>query len=157
MMPGPAFTLGKPCGRLGVQAMNDVNPKVLKLALAHCDTMPFERYVQTMLGAIIGHTFKPLGGHKDGGADGFVDADILEDVSKPTIFFQASMELNVEGKITKTVRRLQEVGRTPRTLYYASSRPVPFIDKLEVELRVHPGSFGDFTERSDHESDGRPA
>lgn len=110
------------------------NPKLVEIALQHCDTTAFERYSQTVFGAVMGPQFKPLGGHKDGGADGFVDGDISEEVERPTRFFQASKEIDVEGKIRKTAARLQEVGRTVETLYYASSYAVPYLDKLEYSL-----------------------
>ena len=89
---------------------------------------------QTVLGALIGPSFKPLGGHKDGSADGFVDLDIWEQTDKPNRFFQASKTLDVEKKIRDTVARLEEVDREVDLLYYASSLIVPYIDKLEMTL-----------------------
>jgi hypothetical protein len=38
------------------------------------------------------------------------------------------------GKIRRTVRRLREFGRDPRSLLYATSQRVPVIDKLENDL-----------------------
>jgi hypothetical protein len=104
------------------------------LALEHCGTSEFEKYSQTVIGALIGPSFKPLGGHKDGGADGFVDADIWEQTGKPNRFFQASKQLDVEKKIKDTIARLREVGRQVDLLYYASSQVVPYIEKLEATL-----------------------
>lgn len=111
-----------------------MSPELVKLALEHCGTNEFEKYSQTVLGALIGPEFKPLGGHKDGGADGFVDADIWEQDDKPNRFFQASKTLDVEKKIRETIARLKEVGRDVDLLYYASSLVVPYIDKLESTL-----------------------
>lgn len=111
-----------------------MSPDLVKLALEHCGTSEFEKYSQTVLGALIGPAFKPLGGHKDGGADGFVDADIWEQTDKPNRFFQASKTLDVEKKIKETIARLKEVGREPDLLYYSSSLVVPYIDKLEMTL-----------------------
>lgn len=143
--------------------MPDVPPKIVKLALEHCDPTSFEKYAQTIFGSVIGHTFKPLGGYKDGGADGFVDSDILEDVIKATVFFQASIQVDTAGKIRKTVRRLKQFNRTPRTLYYATSRQVSHIDKLQVDLseeldlnvRVYDGSF--FEQHANHNDDVKTA
>jgi hypothetical protein len=71
---------------------------------------------------------------KDGGADGFIDADISEEQGKPTHFFQASKQLTVETKIRGTIARLREVGRTPKLLHYASSQLVPHSDKVKYDL-----------------------
>lgn len=111
-----------------------MSPELVKLALEHCGTSEFEKYSQTVLGALIGPTFKPLGGHKDGGADGFVDLDIWVQADRPNRFFQASKTLDVEKKIKETLARLREVKREPDLLYYASSLVVPYIDKLELDL-----------------------
>jgi hypothetical protein len=59
--------------------MAEVPPSTIPIALDKCDTRAFEKYAQTVFGAVMGNTFKPLGGHKDGGADGFVEPDIQED------------------------------------------------------------------------------
>jgi hypothetical protein len=111
-----------------------MSPDLVKLALEHCGTSEFEKYSQTMLGALVGPSFKPLGGHKDGGADGFVDFDIWEQADKPSRFFQASKTLDVEKKIRDTIARIKQVGREPDLLYYSSSLVVPYIDKLEMTL-----------------------
>jgi hypothetical protein len=111
-----------------------MNHDLVKLALEHCGTTEFERFSQTVIGAVVGPTFKALGGVGDGGADGFVDADILEDTARPSRFFQASKQLTVETKIRGTVARLREVGRDVRMLFFASSQAVPYLDKLQHEL-----------------------
>src|SRR5689334_19329853 len=102
--------------------MTAIAPASIQIALEKCDTTAFEKYAQTAFGAVIGLNFKRLGGHKDGGADGFVDADIQEDVDRPTVFFQASKEVDPEAKIRRTVARLRDFGRDLKALYYASSR-----------------------------------
>lgn len=114
--------------------MANVPPSSIPIALEKCDTSAFEKYSQAVLAAAIGHTFKPLGGNKDGGADGFIDADVREDAQKATTFFQASKEIDVEGKIRRTINRLREFGREVRTLHYASSREVKYIDKIQSDL-----------------------
>lgn len=102
-------------------AAQSVNPKLAELALEHCGKTEFERFSQTLFGAVIGPTFKPLGGHKDGGADGFVDSDIFEGEARSTDFFQASKEITVASKIGKTIGRLREYGREVKTLYFIGS------------------------------------
>jgi hypothetical protein len=132
-----------------ITKMANVPPASIPIALEKCDTTSFEKYAQTMFGAVIGNTFKPLGGNKDGGADGFVDTDIREDVKKPAIFFQASKEIDIEGKIQRTVNALKKARRDPKTLLYATSRVVKFLDKLQndltdelgVSIRIYDGAF----------------
>lgn len=88
-----------------------INPALIQIALENCGTSEFERYSQTVMGGVIGPHFKPLGGMHDGGADGFIEAEIKEQTEKPTSFFQASKQLTVEAKIKNTVSRLRDFGR----------------------------------------------
>jgi hypothetical protein len=111
-----------------------MNPDLMTLALEHCGTTEFERFSQTVIGAVIGPAFKPLGGVGDGGADGFVDTDILEDTNRPNRFFQASKQLTIEKKIRDTVARLREVKREVKTLFFASSLAIRYLDKLQYDL-----------------------
>jgi hypothetical protein len=115
-------------------AAQSINPKLAELALEHCGKTEFERFSQTLFGAVIGPAFKPLGGHKDGGADGFVDSDIFEGEARSTDFFQASKEITVVSKIGKTIERLREYGREVKTLYFISSYVVKDIDKQQIAL-----------------------
>jgi hypothetical protein len=141
----------------------DVSIGGIQVALERCDTTSFEKYAQTVLGSILGTAFKPLGGHKDGGADGFVDADLLEDAVKPTIFFQASKEGDTEGKIRKTVKRIREFGRDLRTLHYATSSSARYLDRLQNDLsdelrlniRIYDGNF--FEQRANYSDDAKAA
>jgi hypothetical protein len=136
-----------------------VNPKLVDIGLQHCDTTAFEKYSQTVFGAVMGPTFKPLGGHKDGGADGFIDVDIFEENGRPTRFFQASKEIDVESKVRKTVVRLKAVGRDLQTLYYASSYAVPYLDKVEFSLSdelgiaIHIYDRNFFVQNANHNGD----
>lgn len=82
----------------------------------------------------MGPKFKPLGGHHDGGADGFIETGLYEEVEKPTAFFQTSKEITVEQKIKRTIDRLDEVGRDVKTLYYATSQVIPQLDQMEFRL-----------------------
>jgi hypothetical protein len=136
-----------------------VNPKLVDIALQNCEPTAFERYAQTVFGAVMGPNFKPLGGHKDEGADGFIDGDLYVEVGKPTRFFQASKEITVESKIKRTITRLQEVGREVKSLYYASSHSIALLDKLEfalsedsgISVRIYDRNF--FVQHSNHNGD----
>src|ERR1700722_10634515 len=114
--------------------MAEVPPSSIPIALDKCDTKAFEKYAQTVFGSVLGNTFKPLGGHKDGGADGFVEPDIQEDEQRASVFFQASKEVDTEGKIGRTIKALRKAGREPKTLLYGTSRLVKNIDKLQTAL-----------------------
>src|SRR5215831_1023995 len=94
----------------------EVPPSSIPIALDKCDTTAFEKYAQTVFGAVLGNTFKPLGGHKDGGADGFVEPDIQEDEKRASVSFQASKEVDTIGKIRRTIEALRKANRQPKTL-----------------------------------------
>ncbi len=92
-----------------------------------------------------------------------MDNDIFENTSKPTVFFQASKEIHTAAKITKTVRRLREVDRDLRTLIYATSRQVSYIDKMQIDLsddlncniRIFDGSY--FVKHANYDPDVQAA
>ncbi|MFK7822707.1 MAG: hypothetical protein AB8G05_01015 [Oligoflexales bacterium] len=112
-----------------------INPEQVKIALSHVQGTIFENFVNAFLPSLMGVNFIPLGGYKDGGSDGIQDmSDTWINSDKPTTFYQASIETNVEGKIKRTIARLKEVGRTPKTLYYLSSQKVSCPDKIEESL-----------------------
>jgi hypothetical protein len=143
--------------------MAEVPPSSIPIALDKCDTTSFENYAQTIFGAVLGNTFKPLGGNKDGGADGFVEPDIQEDDKRASVFFQASKEVDTIGKIRRTIKALRKAGRDPKTLLYGSSRLVKNIDKLQTDLsdetgvnvRVYDQQF--FEQRANHNGDVQAA
>lgn len=98
----------------------------------------FERFCQAFFADVFGDRYIPLGGMHDGGADGVVLQYASEVGSRPTHFFQASIEQNPRAKIKKTIKALQKAGRDVQVLTYATSQVVPMIDKLEEEfLRDH--------------------
>ncbi|MFC7053518.1 hypothetical protein ACFQI3_12550 [Hansschlegelia quercus] len=129
--------------------MTELHPGLVALALEKCEGSQFEKFAQTVFGAVLGPSFKPLGGTHDGGADGFFDVDILEDTSKPTTFFQATRELDYDSKIARTITRLRQVGRSVNRLYYATPRTIKLSDraqialsdKYEVDIRIFDGNF----------------
>ncbi|MEV7948003.1 MULTISPECIES: hypothetical protein [Streptomyces] len=106
---------------------------VARIALDNAEGFPFERFANAFYASLIGTTFVPLGGIKDGGADAR-DGEIFQDANRPDAFYQASVEVDAEAKIRRTVNRLKEFGRTPRTLIYLTSRTVKYSDRVERQL-----------------------
>jgi hypothetical protein len=110
-----------------------IDVRLCELAVDHCETHSFEKFVQAFHAAIIGTSFVPLGGQHDGGADGFEEA-LLVSERKPTIFLQASKTLNVHQKIRSTVRRLIDFGRSVSAVHFYFSSTVANIDRVEHDL-----------------------
>ncbi|MGJ3402344.1 hypothetical protein [Glutamicibacter sp. Je.9.36] len=104
----------------------------MMIALGKIQGFPFEAFVNDFFGSLLGKDFTPLGGVKDGGADGF-ERYVSEDSSKKS-FMQASIRMDVETKVRQTVDRLREFGRTPTSLTYVTSKPVKAVDALEDKL-----------------------
>ena len=117
--------------------MKTVDHELVQLALDRVDGDRFELFAQAFMAAMLGSEFMPLGGKKDGGADGAVQAGLYEGKSN---FMQASIQEDYRRKIRDTVGRLHEVGREPASLIYCTSRTVPLLDKeaqtLSNELGV---------------------
>lgn len=117
----------------GVKLSERIPDDVIHIALAKVEGFPFERFASALFGALTGISFVPAGGVKDGGADAR-DGSIFEDGSRPGAFYQASVEIDAESKIRRTVKRLREFGREPKTLTYLTSRTVKYSDRLERTL-----------------------
>ena len=64
----------------------------------------------------------------DGGADGIYES------GNGRSFYQFTRQENHREKIRKTVRRLRNVGRNAKTLYYLTARLTPHIDSEEELL-----------------------
>lgn len=112
-----------------------INPKKAEFALEKCNNgNDFEKWSQIVMASVLGVSFKPLGGNKDGGADGFLSDPISEISDKPERFFQASIEVNLEKKIASTVKTLRDNGRIVSRLFYATSQAIKNIDKLQNTL-----------------------
>lgn len=109
-----------------------VDLRVAEIALGRADGHSFERFAQNFWGALQGSDFVPVGGTKDGGADGF-EADLFED-GTATKFLQASIQADPIPKIRRTIKRLIEVGRQPKTLFYLTNMVVPNPDQEEDRL-----------------------
>jgi hypothetical protein len=106
---------------------------VVRIALDKVEGFPFERFANAFYGALAGINFVPAGGVQDGGADAR-DGSIFEDGSRSGAFYQASVETDSESKIRRTVARLREFGREPKTLTYLTSQSVKYSDRLERTL-----------------------
>lgn len=113
--------------------MDLIKPQLIEIALRRATGTDFENFVNEFFPSIIGYGFKPLGGVKDGGADG-LEEPIHERASTTTTFYQASVQADTESKIKKTVERLREFGRDPRLLHYITSNEVKHLDKIEEDL-----------------------
>lgn len=105
----------------------------VQIALDSAEGFPFERFANAFYGALVGASYVPLGGVKDGGADGR-DGTLYEDHKRSGAYFQASVVPDAEAKIRQTVKRLREFGREPKTLTYITSRTVRYSDRVEQAL-----------------------
>lgn len=114
-----------------------IDQRLVELALEKVGTADFERFGQTLYGALQDREFVPLGGMHDGGAEGFLSAgdgsELFVDGSE-SVFLQVSKQQTSRAKIRDTVRRLRKYGRKPAVLTYLTSRIVPDIDKEEKLL-----------------------
>ena len=110
-----------------------IQADVVRIALDRVEGFPFERFANAFYSSMVGVSFVPLGGLKDGGADAR-DGTIFEDGKRAETYYQASVEVDTEGKIRRTVARLKEFGRTPRALVYLTSRSVKYSDRVERAL-----------------------
>ncbi|MFI8516788.1 hypothetical protein ACIGEZ_02980 [Streptomyces sp. NPDC085481] len=106
---------------------------VVRIALDKAEGFPFERFAISFYSSLMGVDFVPLGGVKDGGADAR-DGNLFEESQRPETYYQASVEIDTEGKIRRTIERLREFGRTPKVLFYLTSRTVKYSDRVERDL-----------------------
>lgn len=113
---------------------SNIHPDVVSAALDKVSGFSFEHFANDLFSALLGANYVPMGGVKDGGADGFHEETIFEISNKPNRFFQASIEPNVESKIIRTLERLKEFGRTVNDLWFITSQEVRYVDKFSEEL-----------------------
>lgn len=126
-----------------------VDPNVIAVALDRVDGHTFEHFVNDIYPRIEGFRYIPCGGFRDGGADGIGGDPIHERETKPTHFYQASVQQDPEKKIRHTVRRLKEYGRTIERLTYVTARLVNnpdavearLSDELDVAIRIHSQKY----------------
>ena len=103
--------------------LENINPELVQIALDRVEGFAFEQFAQDFLATLEGRNFVPLGGMKDGGADGLYVSE------NERSYYQFTRQENHRDKIRKTFKRLKEFGRTAKTLYYLTSRLIPHIDK----------------------------
>lgn len=109
--------------------MNEpVSQELAEIALDRVEGFAFERFAQTFYSALEGRDFVPLGGIKDGGADG------LFECGKDGVFYQFTRVEDHRAKIRATHKRLLEFGRKLKTIVYVSARSIPHLDKEEELL-----------------------
>lgn len=108
--------------------MKNVHPGLISIALEHVEGSDFESFAQDFLSALEGYDFTPLGGTRDGGADG------LYQYGEDRTYYQFSRQENHRDKIRKTVKRLRDFKRDVKRIYYLSSRSIPHLDKEEDSL-----------------------
>jgi len=118
-----------------MESKNNIHPELVGIALSKAEGFAFERFAQDFLSVLEGRSFVPVGGIKDGGADG------LYECGDERIYYQFTIQENHREKIRKTHKRLNEFGRTVKTIYYLTSRIIPHIDQeedlLSEELNVN--------------------
>jgi hypothetical protein len=119
--------------------MDTVDYRLVEIALEYVDGSNFERFVNAFYPALTGIEFIPLGGVQDGGADAFSDRGTFEGGRET--YYQASIEESHRAKIRRTIRRLREFGRDPRSLTYVTPRPIKHIDKEEELLTRETDTF----------------
>lgn len=115
--------------------MTSISPELAQVALEKVEGSAFEEFAQAFLSVLEGRSFVPLGGTHDGGADGIYECGV------DRTFYQFTREANHRDKVRRTVKRLREFGREPKTVYYLTSRLVPHIDKEEDLLSDELGVY----------------
>jgi hypothetical protein len=111
-----------------------IHPALVEAALNRVAGSSFEEFVNSFYPAVAGTDYVPLGGTRDGGADGLFGLNLSEAPQRPNHFLQASVQREFKAKIRETVRRLREFGRTPLSVTYVTSQVIPQLDAHESEL-----------------------
>ncbi len=128
--------------------METINAKLVEIALSEIDPTQFERFSQSFYSAIFGTTFVPLGGLHDGGADGFIEPELFV-TDTQVHFLQASKQSTYRDKINDTIKRLNDYGRSPKSLTYITSKKVrnsdidedTLSDKLRCRIRIRDATY----------------
>ena len=126
-----------------------VHPDLIEVALSKVEGFQFERFVNDLYPLVVGKSYVPIGGFKDGGADAFGGDPLHERNGKPTYFYQASIQADAKAKIRHTVKRLKEYGREVGALTFLTSQRIQSVDKLEADLtdeldvsiRIHDSKY----------------
>ena len=119
--------------------MRVVDHKLVEIALAHVDGDTFEQFAHVMLSALTGIDYVPLGGVRDGGADGFFDLRGVGQDQLAAKFCQSSIQGNHRSKVKETIIALRKNGRDPKSLTYVTSQAIKFIDREQEKLGDETG------------------
>lgn len=133
----------------GTTVETNIHPDVVSVALEKVSGFGFENFSNALFAALLGANYVPMGGIKDGGADGFYEETIFEIQGKVSRFFQASIEPNTESKISRTLERLKEFGRKVDTLWFVTNQEIKYVDKFaedlsekfDVDIKIRDGSY----------------
>lgn len=107
-----------------------INKDSFKFALSNFgEGKIFEEFAHSFLSKVIGDEFIPVGGTKDKGIDGSLR--LYERKTKPTFIYQISTELDIEGKIKDTAKKLMTNNITVNQMVYVTCRKVN--DKNGIE------------------------
>lgn len=109
-----------------------VMTELVEISLERVESWDFESFGMQFCAAIEGTEFVPLGGMHDGGAEGFLDG--VKESQRPGVFYQFSVTSNHKDKVRKTIKRLKEFGRVPKTIVYVTSKIIQHIDNEEFDL-----------------------
>ncbi len=118
--------------------MKTINHDLVEIALEKTNGHDFEVFINNLCSSIFGSDFIPLGGYHDGGADAFLD-NIYEFQTQPEFFIQSSIVDDYSSKISNTIRRLSEFGRTVKCLYYFTPNDISNVDIIEDKLSIEYG------------------
>lgn len=125
--------------------LQPLSEKLINYLLGGIDGFAMEDLFVALLSHRHGEQFIPLGGRKDGGADGKLQGVYSQSEGH---FVQISRETGVETKIEKTITRLREVGRKPTALTYWTHLSVPKRDVYEEQLSSSTGVVVRIKDRS---------
>ena len=92
----------------------------------------FEKFGKDFLSASLGYNFIPVGGSKDKGIDAYRHVFQRKDHEK--IIFQLSTELDHEGKIYATIKKLNDNNIAFSKLFYVTNRKINNTEKLIDEV-----------------------
>lgn len=114
--------------------MEPPHTDLIRIALSRTSGADFEKFALQFLATRLGPRFVPLGGQRDGGADGLINDTLYKHPNQPRTFMQASIEQNYRSKVRRTIERLNDFGRNPNRLLYITNQFIPIIDKAAEEL-----------------------
>ena len=116
-------------------AIETVDDKLFRYLMTDLPGDRFESLAKKLYAAELGEEFVPLGGTKDGGADGFLDLHVIIG-KKPSTFYQFSTteRSGAEKKIKGTIAALQKAGRSTKQLIYVTNASIPKQDIIRERV-----------------------